>query len=207
MTDWMPAAPDRDQLPDSDRALFDAVQEREMRKYGRLGTYFGGLLNAPAFAQAVSHLGHVMRGAENQGFYSNADRELIDMVLAVEMDQAGVFAGHLPDAVAYGVRPAAIAAVCARDDDALTERERILVDYIRAVYAGQTTEHMFQSVAGELGGPRIAVAYTVAIAYLIFTFRMLSAFGIGRGPADGSLADPYVNGTAEVVQPPAGRAS
>ncbi|HVX21003.1 MAG TPA: hypothetical protein VHB02_06630 [Acidimicrobiales bacterium] len=207
MTPWMPEPPDPATLAGEDRAAYDAVLERELRKYGSLGGYFGGLLNAPSVGGALSHLGHVVRSGASAGFYTNAERELIDMVLSVELDQQAVFAGHLPDAIAYGVRPEAVDAICRRDHAALTDDERLLVDYVLAVLRGTVTAAQFEAVTTRFGGPRGAVAYTVAIGFLIMTMRLMSAFGFGPGPADGSLVQPYLDGTAEIVQPPEGRAS
>jgi hypothetical protein len=203
----MPPTPDRATLSADDQAAFDAVAERELRKYGSLGGYFGGMLNAPSIGAAISHFGHVIRGGASEDYYTNAERELIDMVLAVEMDQAAVFAGHLPDAIAYGVRPEAVKAICDHDLDALTPDERLLVEYILAVWHGTVTEEDFQGLMARFGSARSAVAYTVACGFLVMTFRLMSAFGFGPGPVDVSLLTPYLDGTAEIVMPPPGRAS
>jgi len=207
MTPWMPEAPDPDTLAAEDRVAYDAVLARELRKYGSLGGYFGGLLNAPSVGGALSHLGHVVRSGASVGFYTNAERELIDMVVSVELDQQAVFAGHLPDAIAYGVAPETVDAICRRDYDALGDDDRLLVDYILAVLRGTVTADQFDTITARFGGPRGAVAYTVAVGFLIMTMRLMSAFGFGPGPADASLVQPYLDGTAEVVQPPEGRAS
>jgi alkylhydroperoxidase family enzyme len=203
----MPPTPDRASLSAEDQAHYDAVAERELRKYGSLGGYFGGMLNAPSVAAAISQFGHVIRSGASADYFTNAERELIDMVLSVEMDQAAVFAGHLPDAIAYGVRPEAVKAICAHDLDALTADERLLVEYILAVWHGSVTEEAFEGLTARFGSARRAVAYTVACGFLIMTFRLMSAFGFGPGPADATLLDPYLDGTAEIVVPPAGRAS
>jgi alkylhydroperoxidase family enzyme len=207
MTAWMPPTPDREALPEADQKYFDAVRERELRKYGSLGGYFGGMLNAPSVAGAISQFGHVIRGGASEGYFTNAERELIDMVLAVEMDQAAVFAGHLPDAIAYGVRPEAVKAICDHDLEPLTADERLLVEYILAVWRGTVTEEQFRELTHRCGDARRAVAYTVACGFLIMTFRLMSAFGFGPGPVDASLLDPYLDGTAEIVAPPPDRAS
>jgi alkylhydroperoxidase family enzyme len=204
---WMPPTPDRSALSTDDQAAFDAVAERELRKYGSLGGYFGGMLNAPSVAEAISHLGHVIRSGASADYFTNAERELIDMVLAVEMDQAAVFAGHLPDAIAYGVRPEAVQAICDRDMGPLTPDERLLVEYILGVWNGTVTQDAFAQLTARFGSARSAVAYTVACGFLIMTFRLMSAFGFGPGPVDVSLLAPYLNGTATIVPPPPGRAS
>jgi alkylhydroperoxidase family enzyme len=204
---WMPPTPDRASLSTEDQVHYDAVAERELRKYGSLGGYFGGMLNAPSVAAAISQFGHVIRSGASADYFTNAERELIDMVLAVEMDQAAVFAGHLPDAIAYGVRPEAVKAICDHDLDALTTDERLLVDHVLAVWRGTVTEETFARLTARFGSARRAVAYTVACGFLIMTFRLMSAFGFGPGPADVTLLDPYLDGTAEIVPPPPGRAS
>jgi alkylhydroperoxidase family enzyme len=204
---WMPPTPDRDTLPPEDQAFFDAVAERELRKSGSLGSYFGGLLNAPSVAASISQFGHVIRSGASADYFTNAERELIDMVLSVEMDQAAVFAIHLPDAIGYGVRPEAVKAICDHDLDALTADERLLVEYILAVWNGSVTEEAFEGLTARFGSSRRAVAYTVACGFLIMTFRLMSAFGFGPGPVDTSLLTPYLDGTAVVVPPPPDRAS
>lgn len=204
---WIPPTPDRSSLPEEDRRYYDAVEERELRKYGSLGRYFGGLLNAPSMAGALSELGHVVRSGASHGYFTNAERELIDMVLSVEMDQKAVFAGHLPDALGYGVRAEAVDAICRRDYDALDDDERLLVDYILAVWRGSVDADQFEAVVERFGSARGAVAYTVACGFLIMTFRLMSAFGIGPGPVDASLVQPYLDGAVVAEPPPEARAS
>jgi hypothetical protein len=83
-----PNPPHRNELAESDRADFDLVVARQQRLWDAAprnsDVYFGALLNSPAVAAAFATLGRIMREGQVRGTYSDADRELVDMVLSVD---------------------------------------------------------------------------------------------------------------------------
>jgi alkylhydroperoxidase/carboxymuconolactone decarboxylase family protein YurZ len=87
---------------------------------GIAATCFGALLQPPPLAATLVRFGTGIRQGQLRGTYTDAERELMDIVLAVELGDNAVLAVHIPDAVAVGVRPDAIAAVIERRDGTIT---------------------------------------------------------------------------------------
>jgi hypothetical protein len=161
-----------------DRDAYDAVVERSAGKFGGLPPYHAALLNSPPFAAALNHMGRLVRTAgERPGSFSHADRELVDQVLSADWHTNVVQALHIPDAVAVGVRLEAIEALRAGREAELTDDERLLAGYIRAVVSGTVTDDAYAAIERRLG-PRGAVEYTIFIAFLSATIRLFQAFGM-----------------------------
>ncbi len=155
-------------------------------------------------AAALNNLGAVVRQGSLRGSYTDAERELADVVLSVDFDYRGVLPIHLPDAIAVGVRPDAIDAIREGREGDLADDERQLVDYIRQVSRGQVTDESFGAMV-ERFGLSGAVDYTAFVAFLICTMRLWSALGVrdpsnhgdrraARGPARGPRQGPGPGG-------------
>jgi hypothetical protein len=201
-----PQRPDRSQVRPEDLEAYDFVLARldslteEYRTSGP-GHYHGALLNSPPVAAALNNLGAVVRQGSLRGSYTDAERELADVVLSVDLGYNGVLPIHLPDAFAVGVRPDAIDAIRGGREQDLTDDERQLVDYIRQVSRGEVTDESFGAMV-ERFGLSGAVDYTAFLAFLICTMRLWSALGV-RNPSnpeidellaglrDGSVAVPH----------------
>jgi alkylhydroperoxidase family enzyme len=163
--------------------------------------YFGALLGSPLIADLISELGVVMRTrGEHADSHSQADREWVDMVLCQELGCNWVIYVHAPDAIAVGVRPAAIQALRAGRDDLLSADELEKAEYIRAVIGGTVTEAQYARLQAAVGS-RGAVELTAFIGFLIMTIRLNQAFGVQdigdealdewiRALADGKVALP-----------------
>jgi len=174
-----PLPPDRDELPESDRPAYDQIVERNTLKFGgTLPPYHAALLNSPPFGAALNELGRLARRAgERAGSFSHAEREFVDQVLSLDWGTNVVQRLHLPDALAVGVRPEAIAALRGRREQELTADERELAGYIRAVANGTVTDAAYAAIEQRLGR-RGAVEYTIFIAFLMMTIRLFQAFGL-----------------------------
>jgi alkylhydroperoxidase family enzyme len=145
----------------------------------RVQPYMGAMLNSPPIMELVSELGAYMRLRGSQpGSYSHADREWVDMVLAEELRCWAVYYGHAPDAAAVGVRPEAIRALRRGRDEDLTEDERRLAEFIRAVARGRVTSEAYLWLVERLGR-RGAVELTAFTGFLLMTLRLMQAFGAG----------------------------
>src|SRR6185437_7363502 len=107
--------PSREQIEDSELPDYDAVIKRQAKLWAGAPTdsnaYFGALLNSPPLAAAVVQLGAVFRTGSLRGTYSDAERELVDVVLGVDLGYNTILKLHLPDMVAVGVRLEAIEAI------------------------------------------------------------------------------------------------
>src|SRR5262249_26271748 len=146
-----PAPPDVD--PD-ERAAYDAVVARQARLWDgapmNSNAYFDALLNSPPLAAAVVELGRVFRTGALRGTYSDADRELVDMVLGTDLGYNTIVKLHIPDALAVGVRLEAIEAIRAGEWERLTEGERQIAGFARAVLAGTVTDELHAELVERL---------------------------------------------------------
>jgi hypothetical protein len=169
-----PPQPRRDDLPADDLPAYDALLER----FGGVveDEYFDSLLWSPQIAQHVSELGVIARARGEPGLgYTHADREWANMVLSEELRCWGVYHLHIPDAVALGVRPAAIRALRQGREEDLTPDERELTGFVRAVWRGEVTPGLYAEMERRFGG-RGAVEYTAFLGLLAMTFTLIRAF-------------------------------
>lgn len=224
MTDpaWTPPLPAPQDIRPEERTAYDRVVARqegyrydEFAKLLGSGTpslpgteiqpYFAALLNSPLIADHISELGVVYRTrGEAPGSYSHADREWIDMVLAVELGMDFICFAHLLDAVAQGVRPLAVRALLDGRDDRLEPDELVLTQYVRQVVRGTVTPESFAAIR-ERFGVRGAVEFTGFVSHLQMTIRLQQAFGVQdvtRRQLE-ELLQRVIDGTAELPDPKA----
>jgi hypothetical protein len=204
-----PAQPDREAVRPEERAAYDRVVARQTAyRYGttagdRAQSYFGALLNSPLIADHMSELGVVYRTrGESEDSYAHADREWVDMVLAHELGWNMVLYLHMPDAVAVGVRPEAIAALREGRNDDLTDDERELASYIRHFVHGTVAPDAYRRLEARIG-VRGAVELTAFVGHLLMTIRVMQAIGI---PANtdaevDELLQGILDGTVEIPDP------
>jgi alkylhydroperoxidase family enzyme len=200
----LPAAPAPDDVLPEEREAYERVVERTQRMsyetYDTPARYFGALLNTPPLAAGLVQLGTLVRQGEVRGSYTDADRELVDVVLGTDLGYNGIFTVHLPDAVAVGVRIEAIEAIRAGRLEELTPAERQIVDYARAVVQGEVTDESYAVLCERLGA-RGALEFTIFVGFLLMTIRMWQALGVPdptdeeidelvRGLRDGSVPIP-----------------
>lgn len=200
--------PERTDLPQREHADYDFVRERQANLWAdaprNSDVYFGALLNTPPIAGALARLGRVMREGQVRGAYSDADRELVDMVLSVDFDHRAILALHIPDAIAVGVRLEAIEAIWERRESDLIADEQLLAAHIRGVSTGTLTDEQFDAMVERLG-KRGAVEYTAFIAFLVMTIRLWQGLGVPDPPAEeiDNLLRSYREGTSPAVAPEA----
>jgi hypothetical protein len=173
--------PARERIEDSELPAYDGVIERQAKLWAGAPTdsnaYFGALLNSPPLAAAVVQLGAVFRTGSLRGTYSDAERELVDVVLGVDLGYNTILKLHLPDMVAVGVRLEAIKAIRSGDLDLLTPEERQIVDYVREALNGEVTDASHAEMV-ERFGERGALEFTVFVPFLQMTFRAWQAIGV-----------------------------
>lgn len=194
---WTPSMPDRDAIPEDERAAYDSVVDRQaaydytdfvkrflhpevLRAFPgtSMQPYFGAMLNSPLVAAGMSDLGAVYRTrGETPNGMTHADREWIDMVVCDELECLWVLYVHAPDAVASGMRVEAVLAIVRHRDADLSEPEKLKADFIRAVIRGTMTAELYKAIEG-LVGVRAAVEMTAFTGHLIKTMRLMQAWGI-----------------------------
>ncbi len=185
-----PRRPERSEIAPEELADYDYViarLERLTEAYRTLGPgdYHGALLNCPPLAAGLGRLGAVARTGSRRGSFTDAERELADVVLCVDLGYNGVLPIHLPDMFAVGVRPEAIDAIRSHREEDLAPDELQLVGYVRAVAGGQVTDAWWDAIVARFG-LRGAVDYTGFVCFLICTLRMWSAMGV-RNPPDAEI--------------------
>jgi hypothetical protein len=165
------------------------------------GEYFGAILNSPTIAYAYREMGSFYRSrGERPDTFKHWQREWADVVLG--KDLGWHFDTHLGDALANGVRPDAIRAVYEGHEGDLTDEERQLATYVRAVIHGGVDADLYRGLE-RLLGRRGAVEYTAFCGHLIMTARLIQAFGTpGKSEVEYlAVLDHYVSGRREVPNP------
>jgi hypothetical protein len=186
----LPQPPAPEDVAPEELADREYVVERTGRVHGADGPaaqYFGALLNSPPLAAALTRLGTEVRRGGLRGTYTDADRELMDIALAVGLGSNAILPVHIPDALAVGVRPDAVESLLTRSDEDRTDDERQLVHYARGVVDGGVSDESYGALRERLG-ERGAVEFTVLVGFLLMTIRLWQAFGLPEPSDDEMLA-------------------
>jgi hypothetical protein len=205
--DRLEPAPAREDVAETEREEYDRVVERTQRIHGLdsiQARYFGALLNAPQLADVLVRFGRLVREGQLRGMYTDAERELVDMVLAKDFGYNGILDVHIRDAIAVGVRPEAIDAIRKEREGELTDDERQIVDHTRRVTTGTVTDESYAALVERLGR-RGALEFTVFVGFLIMTVRLWQALGV-PDPSDEEIDQLFrglVDGTVDVPSPDA----
>jgi alkylhydroperoxidase family enzyme len=203
----LPTPPGREDVDPAELDDYDFVSQRTQKRYSEYATpkaYFGALMNSPPLAAALVRLGILVRQGELRGSYSDAERELVDIVLGTDWGYNGIFTVHIPDAIAVGVRPEAIEAIRSGREDELLPEERQIVEYARAVVTGEVTDERYAAMCERMS-PRGALEFTIFIGFLAMTIRLWQAVGVPN-PDDeeiDALVRDLVEGRIDIPDPAA----
>jgi 4-carboxymuconolactone decarboxylase len=164
--------PTRDELSPDARAVLDHIAKTR----GGLRGPYGVMLHHPPLAERVAAVGEQIRF---RSLLSGADRELAVLAAAREADAPYEWAAHEPIARREGTRPEAIAVVQdERPTSALTPREAVLVDTVRALFrTRRLTAAEFARAEAELGRPALIEVVTLA-GYYGLVGLVLNAFEV-----------------------------
>jgi hypothetical protein len=204
----LPLKPPREEIREEELASYDSVVERQARLWKDAHTdsneYFYALLNSPLVAAGIVDMGRIVREGQVRGSYTDAQRELVDMVFATDFGYNTILKLHLPDAVSVGVRVEAIDAIRSGDESALTAEEAQIAAYARMVAGGEVTDAAYAGME-ELLGRRGAVDFTVFIGFLLCTLRLWQALGVPNVPDSeiDEMLRGYRDGTTELFDPAA----
>jgi hypothetical protein len=176
----LPAMPSRDDVPEDERTAYDRVVDRTGRVHGldsNPARYFKAILRAPSLAEGIVRLGTLVREGQLRGSYTDAERELVDVVYGEDMGYRGHYTVHIPDCFAVGVRPEAIDALRSGEEEKLTAHERLIADHARRVAAGTVTDESYAPIRSHFG-ERGAIEFTIFCSFLVMTLRLWQALGV-----------------------------
>src|SRR3954454_3152882 len=128
-----PEPPDREEFPIYEREDLDKMLGRFRGQMP--GGYFGVLANSPPLGWRLASTGRNLRMRGNhEGTYSHYDREFVDQIMMQDLGTNAFRRLHTNDALSAGVRIEAIEAIRAgREDEVLTDDEKLLAAFIRGV--------------------------------------------------------------------------
>jgi 4-carboxymuconolactone decarboxylase len=153
-------APDRNGLPPEDQAVWDRIAALR----GGVRGPFGVLMHVPQLADRVRALEDYFRF---DGDLPAADRELVILVTAREMEARYAWARHEHRAHEEGTSQKAIGAVRANGPlDELTKRDRLLIEITRAVVrTRRLTDTQYADATAELGSQQLIELVALAGHY------------------------------------------
>ncbi|HEX6263887.1 MAG TPA: carboxymuconolactone decarboxylase family protein [Actinomycetota bacterium] len=153
---------ERDLTPEQ-RTVADRIAESR----GEVSRPFQLLLHAPAMAERVAELGHLVRSGSS---VADADRELVTLATGRAIGCSFVWESHLHAATVAGISEETIA-MLQRDPDGLGERERLLVSFVDELCRTRTvSEATFVAVHRLLGVPAV-----VELALTVGYYTMLGS--------------------------------
>lgn len=155
----------RDQLSTENQAIWDRVMSG---RTGGSGPY-GILIYAPAMAEHFSAVENYFR---HHGMLDTKDKELIILAVARELGARFPWSRHEVRGRQASVRPEAIEALRANQSlDALTEHERLMVEFTRSLLRERRlSDELFSRALAALGPERL-----VETVGLISHYNMISS--------------------------------
>ena len=168
-------AVDRDRLNPAGQAIWDKIAT--LRSYS--GTMRGPssiMMNRPELADRFVGLEDYFR---TDAELPQTDRELVILATTRELEARFAWARHEARAKEVGTRLEAIEAVRAHGGlDALTARERALVEVVQAVLrTHDVSDELFARAISELGANQLVEAVALAGTYCVVSFT-ITAFHI-----------------------------
>jgi hypothetical protein len=185
-----PAPPNRENIPIYELEALDNLVGR-FRGVMPEG-YFGVLANTPPLGWRLASAGRAMRQRGNyEGTYSHTQREFVDQIMMQDFGTNAFRRLHTNDALSAGVRVEAIEAIRGgREDEVLTDDEKLLARFIRAVISRTLDDDTWAAVEAQIG-ERGTIEYAIFVAFLQLILTLYHAFGL---PPD---ADEEVQGVID----------
>jgi 4-carboxymuconolactone decarboxylase len=165
-------APDRNDLPPEDQAVWDRIAAVQ----GGVRGPFGVLMHVPRLADRVRAVEDYFRF---DGDLPAADRELVILVTAREMEARYAWARHEHRAHEEGTPQEAVNAVRSNGPlDGLTKRDRLLIEITRALLrTRKLTDTQYAEAVAELGVPQLIELVALAGHYSLIGLT-LGAFDV-----------------------------
>jgi hypothetical protein len=204
----LPKLPAREAFAENERAHFDYMMERITAGFGPTAEqvagepygvpHFRAMAVSPSLAVQLSKLGYAVMSRQDQpSSFTQADHEMIDLVLPLDSGYWALLAGHTPAAIASGIRIDAIRALRDGREESLTADERQVIEFIRAVRDGTVSDTAWSSMRERIGSERGVVEFVYLICLLIFHHRFCWAVGAPEMQRDAfeQMLKEYENGT------------
>lgn len=154
---------------DAQRELFDRI----VASRGEMIRPYQVLAHAPAVAGAIGDVGAAIRFG---GTLDDHDRELVIITAAVINDCQFEWDSHHPIALEAGVRPEA-AGHLRGEDHQLTDREEMIIGYVRELCdAGTVSDERFAGML-ELLGNEGTVELTATVGYYTMLAYVMNVAG------------------------------
>lgn len=184
----LPTLPSRSDFAESERTHFDYMMERIQSGFGPTveqvdgepygAPHFRAMTVSPVLAVQLSKLGYAVMSRQDQPqSFTQADHEMIDLVLPLDSGYWAFLAGHTPAAIAGGIRIEAIRALRDHREELLTADEQQVVQFIRAVRDGAVSDDAWGAMAQRIGSERGVIEFVYLICLLIFHHRFCWAVG------------------------------
>lgn len=165
----MPLIKSRDELEANGRIVFDRIVESR----GTVLRPFEVLLHAPAMADKVAALGHVVRF---ESHLTDADRELVTLATGRAHGCAFVWESHLEAARAAGIDPDTIAAL-EGNGSGLGPREATFVSLVNELGETSSVSDETFRAALDLVGTSGMVELVLTVGYYTMLGYTMSACG------------------------------
>tara|TARA_A100001037_G_scaffold304425_1_gene341173 strand:- start:622 stop:1320 length:699 start_codon:yes stop_codon:yes gene_type:complete len=186
---WAPELPDPNTLRpeeiDAYNFMLSRVKGSEEANIGTIdgepygAAYFRALANSPIIGEALGRLGSTaMELPGKPGTLSAAEHEFIDAIIAFDSDYTWLMAGHAPLAIKAGVRIQALEALRDKQEDRLTEDEKELVEFTRAVRDGTVTSEIWKRLITKMGSERGAIEYSFFVLLVLLNHLLAKAMGV-----------------------------
>ena len=159
---------ERASLDDGGRAVFDRI----VTSRGALLRPFEVLLHAPAMAERVAALGHVVRFGSG---LHDADREIATLATGRAHDCGFIWASHVEAARAAGVASETIDALERREP--IDGRAGVLVGFVDELCAASSVSDETFATARELLGTEGVVELVVTVGYYTMLSFVMGAAG------------------------------
>jgi hypothetical protein len=172
-----PSPPERDNIPIYELEELDNLVGRF--KGVMPDGYFGVLANSPPIGWRFASTGRAFRQRGNhEGTYTHKDREFVDQIMMKDFGTNAFRRLHTNDALSAGVRLEAIEAIRAgREDEVLSEEEKLLARFIRGVMNRNLDDETWTGVEQKMG-ERGVIEYAMFIAFLQLILTLYHAFGL-----------------------------
>lgn len=189
-----PKLADRDGVPEDELSVYDEAYELVL-KYSADNEWSAGRprvegepyafsyrvawTNAPILFSALNQAASVTTYlAGTPGYYQPADHELVEFTLGFDAGYWAFHAGHTANAIVAGVRTEALRSLRTGKEEGLTDDEKLIVRFTRAVRDGEMTDDLWNQMIERIGTLKgtIGLAYQVSISNAIL--QMMSVFGV-----------------------------
>jgi hypothetical protein len=207
----LPDLPPREAFPETERPHFDYMLERIKAGFGPTveqvagepygAPHFRAMTVSPLLAVRLSQLGYAVMSRQDQPrSFTQADHEMIDLVLPFDSGYWALLAGHTPAAIAGGIRIAAIRALRDGREELLTPDERQIIGFIRAVRDGEVTDDGWRAMVDRTGSERGVVEFVYLTCLLIFHHTFCWAVGAPEMERDAfdRMLNEFENGTRPI---------